>query len=306
MKKLNTVIFDSRKGRCQRNKPKINQTCQRICQKLLTSPYTCVGLARELGLSRQCVSKWLKWLSSYGFAHKETEGYNAVWKADTKQLVNAFSQGVREPQTVYTHHIGYKFPIIKPPKIGFPQEIKVKNWTKGVTNLHGCTIERTPKHLIFWAVPRYGSDPFEVQDRMLWEIFRIAQEICDRHDAVLGEPARVGKPHFAPTSPVVKKFAQNMRVSTEMGDMDDSEDIGGHLDYYDPQDAADFIRLPRHIREVKKLIASGVNQSTAIANTNMLTASTQSMIGKMLNRFEKRLKKIELALYQRTLKEFRK
>lgn len=201
------------------------------------------------------------------------------------------------------HNIAFKFKILHGKPFKLRKSIKLKGWTKHHCFFDGCYVEKTTKNLIICPIKKgdrlMGKDPFILQQEARDRAMKIAQHFTDRYDLTLSKPRVCRKPHFGVQDPIAR--AVPFEVSTKEAKMDDSEGIGGEIDFLTPQGARAYLDtvtvLPRKVDRMDEKV-------DRILGVLEVYAENMEAHTMFIRKSASIMRKLDIRLSQRRLSEF--
>lgn len=153
------------------------------------------------------------------------------------------------------HNLSFKFNIKKHGFIWMANEtqlngmIKKYDWFKDdLITLYGGKDYYTSLEIRMRIM---ADSPHEAIWKAYQRAFRLADMIMDTYGIELGYPVINRKPHFTITNDrTIEDISQKQRIYTDIGHIDRSHDTG-HLEYYNPELAKDYIKMPLTLAEVR-------------------------------------------------------
>ncbi len=159
------------------------------------------------------------------------------------------------PQIIGLHNIAFKFRILSGKDFRLKKTVRMQGWTKYHCFFDGSYVEKTPKYLIIVPIRRdermYGMAPFKLREDARDRAAGIAQYFVDRYDLKLGRPEISRRPHFAVQN-ALTGFFKGMELSTDEYKHDDSEGVGGEIDFFTPGGATDFMKMPERMDRIER------------------------------------------------------
>lgn len=219
-----------------------------LCYLLSAGEYTS-SIAKRYGWGKQRINYYMRILRKGNLIEKEFRSSYKKYRLteEGKKFITECGWG----QGVNLHNISYKYEILKEGE-GFEWDkiVKLQGWTKFLKKEKDFSIERTPKHIIIHLSKLFSSDPYEAQNKSR-TVSDSSIKILRDKGWVLGEAELIKKPHYALVDPVIARFADKVQLSTEESKVDKSEGFG-ELEYFTPQKANDYIKMPQRVAELEQ------------------------------------------------------
>ncbi len=177
-----------------------------------------------------------------------------------KQFLTRCGKHTNHPTTAESsrvHNVALRFPVLTGRKTRIGRNNNSKPPKQYLRNFHGCTVEKTTKSLIFYCNSVKRGDPFKAYNESIQDINLAVYKFLERFpDITLGKGIMSRKPHIATNinDPLGKAIQEVMEFSNEKGKIDDSEGQGGEIDFFSPNAADAYLKLPGRVVDIEKHI----------------------------------------------------
>jgi len=233
-------------------------------------------VSNELKISKSNVNYWAKKLEKEGYIrckqsvtpstdgtqHIKTRGSIILYDLTVEgtRLLDGY-EGVEGFPVVRLHNVSFRYPIIVPPRVPVDwKRVKMRNWTQYRTRINGISVKLNGDSSL-------ELSPKPISGYCVWELFHkvgcasdeLAKHLEERLEMRLGFSSVSRRPHFGIKNPASEKYTESFELSTDIGRMDRSEGVG-EIDYFSPQDAADYIRMLKYVKGIWELLWSRLRE----------------------------------------------
>jgi hypothetical protein len=264
--------------------PKLNRKRRTLTQSIkksiiaseilrgLTSGSHQAKVAKDLNVSKSLVNYWTTKLEAIGFLRrKQSRTTSMEGPQRTKQrgtiilyeitiegskLLDWYDAGSVWPK-FRLHNVVFGYPVIVHPQIAVDwKRVEMRNWVQYTTKISGIRVRlNSGKSLEVTPLPVFGYCPWEILVESSRSADGLARHLEERFQMQLGLSFISRRPHFGVYDPVANEYTKHFELSTEAGRMDRSEDFG-EIDYYSPEAAAEYIRMPKRVKRIEALLSA--------------------------------------------------
>lgn len=201
----------------------------------------------------------------------------------------------------YNRHVSYLTSGIRLHNIEFIADIEgwipsqEKEWKmNGLVNRlkreTNCTIIWNHQNIRFLVSSLFGKDAFSLFEESKEIVKNIIKNLELEFGIKISGLKLNRKPHFAIKSPIAEEFSKSLELTTDDAKLDASEGYG-EIDYFTPEGADSFIKMPSRIAQLEEHLVKQTEIMDELSDNIKLHLEVMNEMKKTLKAIQEGLKK---------------